>query len=74
MGRPPDAGLTFEHRALVPAATVRAPTEWRVLDLLVRHPGRLVTQRQLLTEVWGPAYEKGSNDLRLSGPALARRT
>ena len=41
------------------------PTEWRILEQLVRHPGRLVTQRQLLTEVWGPAYEKETNYLRL---------
>jgi two-component system, OmpR family, KDP operon response regulator KdpE len=30
------------------------PTEWGILEMLVRHSGRLVTQRQLLTEVWGP--------------------
>jgi two-component system KDP operon response regulator KdpE len=31
------------------------PTEWHVLELLARTPGRLVSQRQLLNEVWGPA-------------------
>jgi len=30
------------------------PTEWRVLELLVRNPGRLITKQQLLHEVWGP--------------------
>jgi two-component system KDP operon response regulator KdpE len=32
------------------------PTEWAILELLVRNPGILVTQRDILTEVWGPAY------------------
>src|SRR4029434_2223514 len=32
------------------------PTEWQLLQALVRHPGRLVSQRQLLQEVWGPTY------------------
>jgi two-component system KDP operon response regulator KdpE len=32
------------------------PTEWAVLEILVRHRDRLVTQKQLLHEVWGPAY------------------
>jgi two-component system, OmpR family, KDP operon response regulator KdpE len=30
------------------------PTEWAILELLIRHPGRLITQKQLLTHVWGP--------------------
>ena len=30
------------------------PTEWRLLEALVQHPGRLVSQSTLLTEVWGP--------------------
>ena len=33
------------------------PTEWQLLEILVRNRGRLVTQRQLLQDVWGPAYE-----------------
>ncbi len=31
------------------------PTEWHLVEVLVRNAGRLVTQRQLLQEVWGPA-------------------
>jgi two-component system KDP operon response regulator KdpE len=33
------------------------PTEWHLLAALVRHPGKLHSQRQLLDEVWGPGYE-----------------
>jgi two-component system KDP operon response regulator KdpE len=40
------------------------PNEWRLLELLVRHPGKLLTQSQLLKEVWGPAGEDNANYLR----------
>ena len=33
------------------------PTEWHLVEILVRNPGKLVSQRQLLKEVWGPKYE-----------------
>ena len=49
------------------------PTEWRSLELLVRHPGRLVTQRQVLTEIWEPAYQKETNYLRLYLAQLRRK-
>jgi two-component system KDP operon response regulator KdpE len=40
------------------------PNEWRLLELLVSHPGKLLTQSQLLKEVWGPAGEDNANYLR----------
>jgi two-component system KDP operon response regulator KdpE len=40
------------------------PTEWRLLETLVRNPGKLVSQRQLLQEVWGPRYERETHYLR----------
>lgn len=49
------------------------PTEWAVLELLVRHRGRLVSQHQLLTEVWGPAYEKETHYLRVYLATLRRK-
>lgn len=49
------------------------PTEWQVLELLVRHPGRLVTQRQILEQVWGPAYVKETGYLRLYLAQLRRK-
>ena len=55
-------------------ATVRlTPTEWAILDLLARNRGRLVTQRQLLQEVWGPAYESETNYLRVYVAQLRRK-
>ncbi len=41
------------------------PIEWGLLEILVRNPGRLVTQRHLLQEVWGPDYGEETNYLRV---------
>jgi two-component system KDP operon response regulator KdpE len=40
------------------------PTEWSLLEILVRNPGKLVSQRQLLHDVWGPQYQSETNYLR----------
>jgi len=47
--------------------------EWQLLERLVRRPGQLVTQRQLLTEVWGPAYLGESGYLRFHFGQLRRK-
>jgi len=49
------------------------PTEWQLLEILVRHSGRLVSQRQLLAEVWGPQYETEGNYLRVYMAHLRRK-
>jgi two-component system KDP operon response regulator KdpE len=49
------------------------PTEWRILDLFVRNPEKLITQQQLLREVWGPAYAKEANYLRVYMAQLRRK-
>ncbi|MEU5562593.1 response regulator [Micromonospora musae] len=49
------------------------PTQWSVLEKLLRHPGKLVSQRQLLHEVWGPEYENESNYLRQYLAQLRRK-
>ncbi|HZC42321.1 MAG TPA: response regulator [Streptosporangiaceae bacterium] len=49
------------------------PTEWQLLEVLVRNRGRLVSQRQLLQEVWGPAYQTESNYLRVFMAQLRRK-
>jgi two-component system KDP operon response regulator KdpE len=41
------------------------PTEWHLLEVLVRHPGRLLSHKRLLAEVWGPGYEDAQGNLRL---------
>ena len=49
------------------------PTEWALLSELVRNPGRLVGQRELLQSVWGPAYERETNYLRVYLAQLRRK-
>ena len=49
------------------------PTEWGLLTSLVTRPGRLVPQRQLLQEVWGPVYETETNYLRVYMANLRRK-
>ncbi len=41
------------------------PTEWSMLEMLVRHRGKLVGQRELLTEIWGPSYVGQTHYLRV---------
>ncbi|MDO8390655.1 MAG: response regulator transcription factor [Actinomycetota bacterium] len=49
------------------------PTEWAIVEALVRSPGRLVTQRQLLQQVWGPQYEHETNYLRVHLAAIRKK-
>ena len=49
------------------------PTEWHVLEVLVRNAGKLVSQQQLLREVWGPSYEQETNYLRVYLAQLRRK-
>ncbi len=41
------------------------PTEWAILEVLLRNPRRLVTRQALLTQVWGPQYTNDTGYLRL---------
>jgi two-component system KDP operon response regulator KdpE len=49
------------------------PTEWGVLELLVRHRGKLVGQKELLRAVWGPNYGSETNYLRVYMAQLRRK-
>jgi two-component system, OmpR family, KDP operon response regulator KdpE len=49
------------------------PTEWRLLEALATRPGRLVTQRQLLSEGWGHGYVTETNYLRVFVAGLRRK-
>lgn len=48
-------------------------TEWAILELLVRNRGALVSQRRLLSEIWGPAYRTETNYLRVYLAQLRRK-
>ncbi|GAA1820902.1 response regulator [Planosporangium flavigriseum] len=61
-------------RVIGPAGTIRlTPTEWHLLEIIARHPDKLVTQKQLLREVWGPHYETEANYLRVHFANLRRK-
>ncbi|MFE2542210.1 response regulator [Actinacidiphila glaucinigra] len=57
--------FTVERRAGTGEAPRLTPTEWRLIAPLLRNPGRLITGRQLLRDVWGPGNEKRTNYLRV---------
>ncbi|MGH9277094.1 MAG: response regulator [Acidimicrobiales bacterium] len=61
-------------RITTAAGEVRlTPTEWGVVEVLVRNAGKLVTSRQLLQEVWGPAYGHETNYLRVHLAHIRRK-
>ena len=63
-----------DKRVIRDGADVRlTPTEWQLLEVLVRNSDRLVTQRQLLHEVWGPEYQTEGNYLRVYVAQLRRK-
>ncbi|MEI2651794.1 MAG: response regulator [Microthrixaceae bacterium] len=63
-----------DKRVSVGGAEVHlTPTEWRLLEVLVRNRGRLVSQQQLLGDVWGPAYHDETNYLRVYVANLRRK-
>jgi two-component system, OmpR family, KDP operon response regulator KdpE len=49
------------------------PTEWHLLEVLLRSPGKLLSQQQLLAEVWGPGYADATGNLRLYMTQLRRK-
>ncbi|HWS36291.1 MAG TPA: response regulator [Actinoplanes sp.] len=49
------------------------PTEWQLLEHLLRHPGKLITQKELLHDVWGPQYQTETNYLRQYMARLRRK-
>jgi two-component system KDP operon response regulator KdpE len=55
-------------------ATLRlTPTEWRLLEILLRRPGQLVGSAQLLSGVWGPGYQQHTSYLRFHMARLRRK-
>jgi two-component system, OmpR family, KDP operon response regulator KdpE len=64
-GEPPRQGRNQDIRL--------TPTEWHLLETLLRAPGKLLSQQQLLTEVWGPGYADAAGNLRLYMAQLRRK-
>jgi two-component system, OmpR family, KDP operon response regulator KdpE len=49
------------------------PTQWHILEIMLRNPGKLISQRQLLQEVWGPQFQTETNYLRQYLAQLRRK-
>ena len=62
------------HTAFEGTTAVRlTPTQWRLLEILLHHPGQLVGTQRLLTEIWGPGYERYAHYLRFHMAGLRRK-
>jgi two-component system KDP operon response regulator KdpE len=57
--------LARREVALEGATVTLSRKEYALLALLVQHAGRVVTQPQLLREVWGPTHQEDTHDLRI---------
>lgn len=68
-----------QHRVTVPGPDGESteihltPTEWRLLEILTRNPGRLVTTRELIQTIRGPVYSDASHYLRQFMAQLRRK-
>ena len=71
----PDFAIDLAAKRVVrDGAEVRlTPTEWHLVEVLVRHQGKLVAQRQLLQEVWGPGYDDETAYLRVHMANVRRK-
>ena len=66
--------LAAKHVTGATGSDIRlTPTEWHLLEVLLRNPGKLLSQRQLLTDVWGPGYDNAGGNLRLYMAQLRRK-
>jgi two-component system, OmpR family, KDP operon response regulator KdpE len=79
---PPPAAVTIgryqidlaAHTARDATTAVRlTPTQWRLLEILLRHPGQLVSSQRLLTEIWGPGHERYTHYLRVHMAGLRHK-
>lgn len=57
--------VTRQTPGALPVTVRLTPTEWQVLELLIRNAGKLVTRQMLLTEIWGPTHVTDTGYLRL---------
>ena len=71
-----DVTIDLGNRAVTNAnqeAIRLTPTEWRMLEMLVRNPGKLITRRDILTEIWGTQHVTDTGYLRLYMAQLRKK-
>jgi two-component system KDP operon response regulator KdpE len=71
--RPQPAGPGSSSTGSGPSAVRLTPTEWRLLEILLRSPGQLVGTGRLLAEVWGTGFEDNAHYLRFHMARLRRK-
>jgi two-component system, OmpR family, KDP operon response regulator KdpE len=64
--------VDLEAKTVTPPVHL-TPTQWRLLEILLANPGKLVSQRRLLTDIWGPSYARQTNYLRQYMAQLRRK-
>jgi two-component system KDP operon response regulator KdpE len=67
------AKRVVRRRGKVSESVRLTPTEWRILELLVHSPDKLVTRESLLTQIWGPHHTKDTGYLRLYFAQLRKK-
>ena len=69
-----EEGMAASEADPQPEGDIRlTPTEWHLLEVLLRNPGKLLSHRQLLNDVWGPGYDNAGGNLRLYMAQLRRK-
>jgi two-component system KDP operon response regulator KdpE len=70
-----EVSVDLAQRIVVRAGEVvhLTPIEYRLLVALVRHAGRVLTHRQLLSDVWGPSHVESQHYLRIYMAHLRRK-
>jgi two-component system, OmpR family, KDP operon response regulator KdpE len=69
-----EEGMAATEADPQPEGDIRlTPTEWHLLEVLLRNPGKLLSHRQLLNDVWGPGYDNAGGNLRLYMAQLRRK-
>jgi two-component system, OmpR family, KDP operon response regulator KdpE len=70
----PVSNTAVSNTAVTDTEDIRlTPTEWHLLEVLLRNPGKLLSHRQLLNDVWGPGYDNAGGNLRLYMAQLRRK-
>jgi two-component system KDP operon response regulator KdpE len=64
--------VDLEAKTITPPVHL-TPTQWQLLEILLANPGKLVSQRRLLTDVWGPSYARQTHYLRQYMAQLRRK-
>jgi len=74
IGNTPVGTTAVSNTAVSDMEDIRlTPTEWHLLEALLRNPGKLLSHRQLLNDVWGPGYDNAGGNLRLYMAQLRRK-